>query len=125
MQKFDSINVIPFIDIMLVLLAIVLTTATFVSTGQLDIALPESNTEGSVAEKDMIELAIDRDEKIYLNGEEVGLADVEVFLKAGDKKTHVTLLIDEAVEFRHFVSLIELLKDRAPDKVSIRTKVAP
>lgn len=125
MRKFDSINVIPFIDIMLVLLAIVLTTATFVSTGQLDIALPESNTEGSVAEKDMIELAIDRDEKIYLNGEKVGLADVEVFLKAGDKKTHVTLLIDEAVEFRHFVSLIELLKDRAPDKVSIRTKVAP
>jgi len=43
MKKFDSINVIPFIDIMLVLLAIVLTTATFVANGQLDIALPSSS----------------------------------------------------------------------------------
>lgn len=31
MKKFDQINVIPFIDIMLVLLAIVLMTATFIS----------------------------------------------------------------------------------------------
>ena len=29
MKKFDQINVIPFIDIMLVLLAIILMTATF------------------------------------------------------------------------------------------------
>lgn len=125
MQKFDSINVIPFIDIMLVLLAIVLTTATFVSTGQLDIVLPEANTESMAVEKDVIELAIDRDEKIYLNGKIVQLTDVEVFLKAGDKNTHVMLLIDESVEFRYFVSLIELLKDRAPDKVSIRTRGTP
>jgi biopolymer transport protein ExbD len=33
MKRFDQINVIPFIDIMLVLLAIVLTTATFISQG--------------------------------------------------------------------------------------------
>jgi biopolymer transport protein ExbD len=30
-KKIESINVIPFIDIMLVLLAIVLTTATFIA----------------------------------------------------------------------------------------------
>ena len=125
MRKFDSINVIPFIDIMLVLLAIVLTTATFVSTGQLDIALPESNAEPSAMDQKVIELAVDRDEKIYLNGELVVLADVERFLKSSDKETAVTLLIDEAVEFRHFVALIDLLKDRSSDKVSIRTRAAP
>jgi len=31
--KFDTINVVPFIDIMLVLLVIVLTTASFIQTG--------------------------------------------------------------------------------------------
>ncbi len=40
MKRFDQINVIPFIDIMLVLLAIVLTTATFISQGRLDINVP-------------------------------------------------------------------------------------
>ena len=30
LKRFDTINVVPFIDIMLVLLVIVLTTATFI-----------------------------------------------------------------------------------------------
>jgi biopolymer transport protein ExbD len=33
MKRIDTINVIPFIDIMLVLLVMVLTTATFIKTG--------------------------------------------------------------------------------------------
>ena len=41
MKRIDGINVIPFIDIMLVLLAIVLTTATFIVEGRLEIRLPE------------------------------------------------------------------------------------
>lgn len=44
MKRFDTINVIPFIDIMLVLLAIVLTTASFIATGKLDIAVPQSSS---------------------------------------------------------------------------------
>jgi len=42
MKKFDQINVIPFIDIMLVLLAIVLMTATFIAQGKIDVNLPTS-----------------------------------------------------------------------------------
>ena len=33
LKKYDSINVIPFIDVLLVLLAIVLLTSTFISKG--------------------------------------------------------------------------------------------
>ena len=40
MKKFDQINVIPFIDIMLVLLAIVLMTATFIAQGKIDAKTP-------------------------------------------------------------------------------------
>lgn len=42
MKRFDQINMIPFIDIMLVLLAIVLTTATFVSQGLIEVNLPNA-----------------------------------------------------------------------------------
>lgn len=42
MKRIDTINVIPFIDIMLVLLAIVLTTATFISRGVIEVHYPES-----------------------------------------------------------------------------------
>lgn len=44
MKKFDQINVIPFIDIMLVLFAIVLTTASFISQGVISVNPPTSST---------------------------------------------------------------------------------
>ncbi len=48
MKRIDSINVIPFIDIMLVLLVMVLTTATFIKTGLIPVDLPEA--KGSASE---------------------------------------------------------------------------
>jgi biopolymer transport protein ExbD len=42
MKRFDQINMIPFIDIMLVLLAIVLTTASFISQGMIPLDLPKA-----------------------------------------------------------------------------------
>lgn len=38
-RELNNINVIPLVDVMLVLLVIVLTTATFVSTGQVPVEL--------------------------------------------------------------------------------------
>ena len=43
-KKFDTINVVPFIDIMLVLLVIVLITATFVAKGIIPVDLPKSES---------------------------------------------------------------------------------
>ena len=40
LKKYDSINVIPFIDVLLVLLAIVLLTSTFITKGIIPVALP-------------------------------------------------------------------------------------
>ena len=42
MKKFDEINIIPFIDIMLVLLAIVLVTASFISQGKIQVNVQQA-----------------------------------------------------------------------------------
>lgn len=122
MKKFDSINVIPFIDIMLVLLAIVLTTATFINHGQLDIDLPEANVDGVSADLDHIEIAVDRDERYFLEGELISIDAMRDQLVDIPKETPVLLKIDETVEFRQFVSVIDLLKTLSLEKVSIITR---
>ena len=43
-EKFDEINIIPFIDIMLVLLAIVLVTASFISQGKIKVNVPKASS---------------------------------------------------------------------------------
>ena len=122
MQKFDSINVIPFIDIMLVLLAIVLTTATFVSNGQLDITLPTATSSTATTDAEKVEISIDRDEKLYLDGSKQTLEQIELALSTKSTDTQVNLFIDETVEFKQFVSVIDLLKALNLEKVSIVTR---
>jgi len=41
-KEFDYINVIPLVDVMLVLLTIVLMTSTFIATGTLPVELPKA-----------------------------------------------------------------------------------
>ena len=41
-RDIDQINVIPLVDVMFVLLVIVLTTATFISTGQIPVSLAKA-----------------------------------------------------------------------------------
>ena len=65
MRRFETINVIPFIDIMLVLLAIVLTTATFIVSNKLNIDVPKSTSEETVTNEKLIEVAIDKQSIIY------------------------------------------------------------
>ena len=45
-RDIDQINVIPLVDVMLVLLVIVLTTATFITTGQVPVQLARANESG-------------------------------------------------------------------------------
>jgi len=122
MRRFDNINVIPFIDILLVLLAIVLTTATFVSSGQLDINLPEASSSAAAEDFPRIEIAVNRQNVLYMDGIEMRFDDIETELKQVDESTHITLVIDKAVEFGRFVRLIDLLKTLSLNNVSIETR---
>ena len=55
LKKYDSINVIPFIDVLLVLLTIVLMTSTFISKGIIPISLPKaSNADNIKVNKEVI-----------------------------------------------------------------------
>lgn len=122
MKKFDSINVIPFIDIMLVLLAIVLTTATFVTNGSLDIDLPESSSKSVPDDIERVEIAVDRDGKLFINGIENSIEKAELQLQLLSADTPILLLMDESVEFQQFVSVIDILKRLSLDKVSVLTR---
>ena len=125
MTKFDTINVIPFVDIMLVLLAIVLTTATFVTNGQLDITLPGANAETPDTAISKVEIAIDRQNLWFLDSLPVDLPELQKQLSMTSPDTQVLLKIDESVEFSEFVSLIGVLKENSLDNVSIETRKTP
>ena len=53
-RDIDQINVIPLVDVMLVLLVIVLTTATFISSGQIPVNLAKAKEVGDRKETPVV-----------------------------------------------------------------------
>lgn len=123
MKPFNQINVIPFIDIMLVLLAIVLTTASFVSQGLIDVTLPEAETAMANTEnKQSVEIVIDAMKKIYFSDQEVTDVQLQQQLQTLKKDTAITLRVDQTATFKQFVFIVDLLKKYQLENVSILTR---
>lgn len=122
MRPFEQINVIPFIDIMLVLLAIVLTTATFIVHSGLGITLPESATRMAPPSGLTVELAIDQQQRIYFEGQPVGAGELEDLLRKLPPETPLVLSVDARVPFARFVEVVEALKAHDPRQLTILTR---
>ena len=122
MKKFDQINVIPFIDIMLVLLVMVLTTATFIKQGVIPVDLPESQSkETKEAKESEINIIINRDGIITIDKTKVSLSELEERLSKIDKKQTVVLSSDKEAEFQHFVEVMDILKRLEHEQLYIVT----
>jgi biopolymer transport protein ExbD len=122
-KKFDSINVVPFIDIMLVLLVIVLTTASFIQTGVIKLDLPEASAE-RIKEKPPKELkiSIKKNGKIFFDKQEIEKENLENTLLRYNKKTPISLYCDKDVSFDKFVFLLDILKQNNYENLGIITK---
>ena len=120
MKVLSQINVIPFIDIMLVLLAVVLTTATFVAEGRIPIELPQAKSVQTIKHREALEVNIDASGAIYLQGRYVDIALLrKSLIEIENKSTPVRLRVDSESEFSHFVAVIDLLKQLGLNQVSI------
>jgi biopolymer transport protein ExbD len=121
-RGFDSINVIPFIDIMLVLLTIVLTTATFISSGSIPIKLPQAEAPAGEI-KGLLQLEIDRQGGLYLDGAPIDLAALEATLIGYDRQRPVVVRADRQVVLQAFVGVMDLLRRLDFTQVSLLTEV--
>jgi len=122
MKRFDQINVIPFIDVMLVLLAIVLTSATFVAQGTIPVNLPESKSATKSRDHNRVELTIDEQGIYFINSEPVHSDLLKYRLGQLSLDTSLSLRIDTKADFGSFVFLADILKSLGLEKVSIVTR---
>ncbi len=121
-ERFDKMNVVPFIDIVLVLLVIVLATATFVTNQSIKVDLPTASSK-QPEEKKSINITVDKEGKYFYDKEELSLDAIKVkLLKLDPKKDLVSLHMDKASAFEYFVSIIDILKSKGFENISIITK---
>ena len=121
-KRFDSINVIPFIDIMLVLLVMVLTTATFIKQGVIPVELPKAKTAQKNEIKKGITVYVDAKGELFYEKEKVNAKELEIKLSKISKKQMVVLRSDKNSKFQDFVTVMDILKRLKHEQLYIVTK---
>ncbi|PPB74353.1 TonB system transport protein ExbD [Campylobacter hyointestinalis] len=123
LPKNEGLNIIPFIDIMLVLLAIVLSVSTFIAQGEIKINLPKSQSAASLSDEiKKLLIAIDKNNKFYLDDKETSIDDIKSKFENLSLDTFVELKSDKNAKFESFIQIIDLLKLKNHDKFQIITE---
>ncbi len=115
-KEFDFINVIPLVDVMLVL-----TTSTFIATGAIPVELPKASEEKSEI-RNTVSIEIDGQGTIFLNAKPVSIDALRGSLIELDRSLPVLVRADRGIYLQRFVDVLDVIKSLGFVKVSLQTE---
>ena len=124
-QPIAEINIVPFVDIILVILIIFMVTAPFVLKTGFSLDLPKANSAEAIKSTTKLNITISTDGRLLLNGAFVSATEIEDKLKQHISKaedTHVVISADQNVLHGKVISVINMVKALGLKKVAIATK---
>jgi biopolymer transport protein TolR len=117
-----EINMVPFIDVVLVLLIIFMITAPILQSG-IEVDVPKTHTVKELTEQHIV-VTIDRNQLIYLGDTPVNIHQLADKIRKQLKKPQevVYLRADETIPFGAFASVIDSLRQSGIANISIVTQ---
>ena len=108
-----EINLIPFIDVLLVVLIFLMISTTFTRYQELAITLPTANGAASQSEVKQIHIAVSRDGRFAINGKLTDRSQLSNSLNALNKDNAIQVNIDADAKAPHqaVMSALEAARD--------------
>ena len=118
----SEINMVPFIDVVLVLLIIFMITAPILQSG-IEVDVPKTTTVKEINEQRLV-ISIDKNQLIYLGDAPINIHQLGSKVKAQLKKPQdsVFLRADESIPFGTFAKVIDTLRQSGVANISIVTE---
>ena len=118
----SDINMVPFIDVVLVLLIIFMITAPILQSG-IEVDVPKTHTVREIAEQRLV-VTIDKNQLIYLNNDKVNIHQLADRIKKQLKKPQdaIFLRCDESIPFGSFATVVDTLRQSGISNISIVTQ---
>jgi biopolymer transport protein ExbD len=117
-RELDQINVIPLVDVMLVLLVIVLTTATFISTGQIPVDLAKAKEAGDRQDTSLV-VTLTADGQLFMNDQPVAEDGLQNALASQPRQTLVVVRADRVTVLERFVKVVDDIRGMGFQQVSL------
>jgi biopolymer transport protein TolR len=118
----SEINMVPFIDVVLVLLIIFMITAPILQSG-IEVDVPKTSTIKEINEVRLV-VSIDKNQLIYIGDTPVNINRLGAQVKAQLKKPQdsVFLRADETIPFGIFAKVVDTLRLSGINNISIVTQ---
>jgi len=117
-RELNQINVIPLVDVMLVLLVIVLTTATFITTGQIPVDLAKAKAAGDRKDVPLV-ITLTADGRLYLNDRPVTHESLKVEMTSRPRESLVVVRADRVTMLERFVEVVDEVRGLGFRQVSL------
>jgi biopolymer transport protein ExbD len=117
-RDIDQINVIPLVDVMLVLLVIVLTTATFISSGQIPVNLAKAKEVGDRKDAPIV-ITLTADGALFLNDRAIPEGGLQSALTQEPRESSVIVRADKVTLLERFVSVVDEVRGLGFQQVSL------
>ncbi len=119
----SDINIVPFVDVVLVLLIIFMIAAPILQSG-IEVDLPKTKTVKEINE-DRLVITIDRAQRVYLGNEPVNIHQIGQLVRSrlqNPQSDAVFLRCDETVPFGSFATVVDELRQSGIQNVSVVTE---
>ncbi len=119
-----DINIIPFVDVSLVLLVIFMVTAPMLYRG-FDLTLPESKTDSTYKPEDPIVISIENENVIYFGEDQVDIDAFPVRLreaKAHNPEVSVVLRADKGISYGTVIKVMDEVRLSGIHRIGMATQ---
>jgi biopolymer transport protein TolR len=118
-----EINVVPMVDVVLVLLIIFMLTAPIIQSG-IEINVPKTKTVKELTQERIL-VSIDREQKLFLNDDPININELESRLKKKIKDPSLAMIYlraDEEVPFGTIAKVMDRAKIAGVENISVVTQ---
>ena len=122
-----SINVIPFVDIVLVLLVIFMLTSAAIMRASIKVELPKAAAAGARVET-TINLTFTKEGALLLDGEKTTMKDAAAFVRReaeANPKVQAVISADTGAEYGRVINVIDMVKQNGVTTFALDVERGP
>ena len=124
-RRNPSINIVPLVDVLTVLLFFFMVTMQFKQISALNITVPEIKTAGKNEVNERITIALSPDGEVYLNNQLMEMRAFEDAIKLAGELTPelpVLLVADKAVPLKHVTGVMDVCRAHKLNKIRLQSR---